>query len=32
VRRTYYQVAIDGGHALTLFRDEETAQWFQQRY
>lgn len=32
VRRTYYQVLIDGGRALTLFEDEETGQWFEQRY
>jgi hypothetical protein len=32
VRRTYYQVTIDGGRALTLFRDEESTQWFEQRY
>lgn len=32
VRRTYYQVAIDGGRTLTLFQDEESTQWYEQRY
>lgn len=32
VRRTYYQVAIDGGRTLTLFQDEESGQWYEQRY
>jgi hypothetical protein len=32
VRRTYYQVLVDGGRALTLFEDEETGQWYEQKY
>jgi hypothetical protein len=32
VRRMYYQVAIDGGRTLTLFQDEESTEWYQQRY
>jgi hypothetical protein len=32
VRRTYYQIAIDGGRTLTLFQDEESTRWYEQRY
>jgi len=32
VRRTYYQVVVDGGRALTLFQDEESGRWYEQRY
>ncbi len=32
VRRTYYQVMVDDGRALTLFQDEESGRWYEQRY
>ena len=35
VRRTYYQVVIDGGRTLTLFHDDEehlATGWYEQRY
>lgn len=32
VRRTYHQVMVDGGRALTLFQDEESGRWYEQKY
>ena len=30
--RTYYRVILQGGHPLTLFRDESTGAWSEQPY
>ncbi|MGE0228198.1 MAG: hypothetical protein AB7I38_08475 [Dehalococcoidia bacterium] len=35
VRRTYYQVVVDGGRTVTLFHDDEehpAGGWYEQRY
>ena len=30
--RTYYRVILDDGRALTLYRDDEDGQWYEQSY
>ncbi len=30
--RTYFRVILAGGRPLTLFRDDEDGQWYEQRY
>jgi hypothetical protein len=30
--RTYFRLALDGGHVVTLFRDEIGGGWWEQRY
>ncbi|MEX1022053.1 MAG: hypothetical protein WD058_02790 [Dehalococcoidia bacterium] len=30
--RTYARVILEGGRPLTLFRDDERGEWFEQRY
>jgi len=30
--RTYYRVILEGGHPLTLFRDDSTGSWSEQPY
>lgn len=30
--RTYYRVVLNGGHPLTLFRDDDSGAWFEQPY
>ena len=32
VSRIYYQVLLASGDQLTIFKDLETGQWFQQQY
>ena len=32
ISRMYYQVLLTGGDQLTIFKDLETGQWFQQQY
>lgn len=30
--RTYYRVILDDGRAVTLYRDDEDEQWYEQSY
>lgn len=30
--RTYVRVILDGGRLLTVFRDERSGRWYEQRY
>ncbi len=30
--RTYFRVILAGGRPLTLFRDDEDGQWYEQHY
>ena len=32
IERTYYRLLVDGGRTLTVFRDLEDEQWYEQRY
>lgn len=32
VARTYFRVELEGGHLLTLYRDDEKGTWWTQRY
>ena len=32
IARTYFEVLLEGGRQLTLFRDRETGRWFRQRH
>ena len=32
VSRLYYRVTLEDGTATTIFRDQETNKWYQQRY
>jgi hypothetical protein len=32
ISRLYYQVLLAGGDVLTIFKDLETGEWFQQQY
>ncbi len=32
IARTYYRVVVDGGRQLTVFRDLEDEQWYEQHY
>ena len=32
IERTYYRLVVAGGRTLTVFRDLEDEQWYEQRY
>jgi hypothetical protein len=32
VARAYYELLLEDGRTLTVFRDEITGQWWEQRY
>ena len=32
VSRTYYELLLEDGRAVTVFRDEIRAEWWEQRY
>jgi len=32
ISRTYYELALQEGRLITVFREETTGQWYEQRY